>query len=261
MTAAALALALAVLTGPACSRRRVRLLDGLPPRRRGFAVTPVALFVCALGAWLLPWAVTLGLGLLAGTLLTRRRLGLRRRARRAEAAAIQSALDVLVAELRIGAHPVAAIGNAAMESHGRVSRALHSVAARAGLGADVAAGLSAEAQRSTLPGHWERLAVCWHLAHTHGLAVATLMQAAQRDIAERERLRERLAAGLAGARATAAILAGLPMLGVLLGHSIGADPLGFLFSDGPGGWLFVVGVGFVCCGLLWSDRIASRASI
>ena len=100
--------------------------------------------------------------------------------------------------------------------------------------------------------------MCWQLAQTHGLAIATLMQAAQRDIVERERFHGRVEAGMAGARATATILAGLPVLGVLLGHAIGADPLSFLLSGGPGGWLLVVGSALICCGLQWSDRITSR---
>jgi tight adherence protein B len=64
---------------------------------------------------------------------------------------------------------------------------------------------------------------------------------------------------MAGARTTAAVLAGLPVLGVCLGQMIGADPLHFLFSGGAGGWLLVVGVMLACCGLLWSDRITGRA--
>ena len=112
---------------------------------------------------------------------------------------MQDALDVLVGELRVGVHPVTAIGVAAKESQGRIARSLSSVAARALLGADVAAGLHAEAHRSTSPGHWERLAVCSATRQTHGLAIATLMQAAQRDIVERERFHGRVEAGMAGA--------------------------------------------------------------
>jgi len=213
---------------------------------------------CAALSVLMPWTAVLALGLLLATLLARRRVGLRRRSRIEEASAIQDALDVLVGELRVGAHPVTAIGVAAKESHGRIARSLSSVAARALLGADVAAGLHAEGRRSTSPGHWERLAVCWQLAQTHGLAIATLMQAAQRDIVERERFHGRVEAGMAGARVTAAILAGLPVLGVLLGQAIGAEPLSLLLSGGAGGWLLVVGSALICCGLLWSDRITSR---
>lgn len=258
MIGAALALALAVLVTPADSRRRTRALRGSRPRRLRIPAPACGVFLCAALSVLLGPAAGVASGLLGATLLARRRIARRRRVRVATAASLQGALDVLVGELRVGAHPVAAISTAAHESDDRVARSLGAVAARALLGADVAAGLRAEGARSPLPGHWERLAVCWHLAQVHGLAIAALMQAAQRDIAERERFGSRVDAGMAGARATATILAGLPVLGVLLGLAIGADPVRFLLSGGAGGWLLVVGTALVCCGLLWSDRITSQ---
>lgn len=257
MTVAALALALAVLISPASSRGRARAVMMLTQRRR-LPLVPCAVAACVASSLLLPWTAAAALGLLLATLVARRRGGRRLRVRADEASALEGALDVLVGELRVGAHPVAAIGVAARESDGPTARSLGVVAARALLGADVAAGLRAEAAGSTTPGHWERLAVCWQLAQTHGLAIATLMQAAQRDIVERERFHGRVEAGMAGARATAAILAGLPLLGVLLGQLIGAEPLDFLLTDGAGGWLLVIGIGLICCGLLWSDRITAR---
>jgi len=259
VTAAAILLALALLVVPA-PRRRVVVAAASPRRRVAppaavwVAVTLVVLFL------VLPPPAVLAAGVLAGVLLVRRRRRARLRAGVGEASALQASLDVLVAELRVGAHPVAAIGVAARESDGRVARSLASVAARALLGADVAAGLRAEARRFGVPGHWERLAVCWQLAQTHGLAIATLMQAAQRDLTERERFRSRVDAGMAGARATASVLAGLPALGVLLGCAIGADPLAFLFSDGLGGILLCLGIALIGAGLLWSDHIIARVS-
>ena len=177
------------------------------------------------------------------------------RRRRAESAALQAALDVLVGELRVGAHPVTAFEVATTEADSSIVASLRAVAARARLGADVAAGLRSVARRSPVPTHWERLAVYWQLAQTHGLAIATLMQTAQRDIVERERFSARVTAGMAGARTTAAVLAVLPALGVGFGQLIGAEPVGFLLSGGAGGWLLVVGVALACVGLLWSDRI------
>jgi tight adherence protein B len=126
------------------------------------------------------------------------------------------------------------------------------------LGADVGRGLRAVAAESALPVHWDRLAVCWHLAQSHGLSIATLMHAAHRDVVERSRFESRVAAGMAGARATAGVLAGLPLLGVGLGQMIGADPVRFLLSGGVGGWLLVVGSTLACSGLLWSDAITNR---
>lgn len=90
------------------------------------------------------------------------------------------------------------------------------------------------ADHSAVPVYWERMAVCWQLAADHGLAISVLMRAAQRDIVDRQRFADRVEAGSAGARATAAILAGMPMIGVLLGQLVGAHPLRFLFGAGPG---------------------------
>jgi tight adherence protein B len=255
---AALALALALLVNPVDASRRLRAPALRPVRRRrvhAFAV-PVALAVIVL------WAVaSTGAALavvVAGATVavrTRDRRALRRRDRESES--LQAALEVLVGELRVGAHPVAAFEAAAGETGGPVADCLRAVAARARLGADVAVGLHDTAVRSALSSQWDRIAVCWQLAQTHGLSIAALMQTAQRDIAERQRFSSRVSAGMAGARATAAVLAGLPVLGIGLGQLIGADPVRFLLAGGAGGWLLLIGVTLSCAGLLWSDRITA----
>jgi len=160
----------------------------------------------------------------------------------------------------VGAHPQRAFSIAAAEVAGPVAASFRAVAARARLGADVPAGLRSEARASALSAQWDRLAVSWQLASEHGLAMTTLMRAAQRDIVERQRFSDRVESGMAGARATAVILATLPVLGVLLGQLIGAEPLSFLLSGRSGGWLLVTGVTLVCGGLLWSDRITDRVT-
>ena len=100
--------------------------------------------------------------------------------------------------------------------------------------------------------------MCWQLAQDHGLSIATLMHTAQRDIVARERFSAKVEAGMTGARTTAVVLAGLPLLGIGLGELIGAQPVSFLVSTGAGGWLLVIGVTLACVGLLWSDRITGR---
>lgn len=258
MSAAALALALAVLLDPVDVGRRLR-----PPIARTAGggtkrALVVLIAVSAVALWSVATAgVVLAAGVAGGTaaLRWRHRRAVRQRDR--EADALQSALEVLVGELRVGAHPVTAFEAAAAETDEPVAGALHAVAARARLGADVAAGLRDTAPTSPLAPHWDRIAVCWQLAQTHGLSIATLMQTAQRDIAERQRYSSRVHAGMAGARATAAVLAGLPVLGIGLGQLIGADPVRFLCGTGAGEWLLLVGVTLSCAGLLWSDRITA----
>jgi tight adherence protein B len=177
-----------------------------------------------------------------------------------ESRELETAIDVLVGELRVGAHPAQAFAVAAEETAGPVSGSCRAVAARARLGADVTAGLRNVANTSALPTQWNRLAVCWQLAADHGLAMSTLMRAAQLDIAERQRFSGQVRSAMAGARVTAAVLAGLPLLSVLMGQLIGARPIAFLLGGHAGGWLLVGGLGLVCGGLLWSDRITDRAT-
>ncbi|ETZ45219.1 putative transmembrane protein [Mycobacterium avium MAV_120709_2344] len=188
--------------------------------------------------------------------LRHRRRGRIRRAA-GEGRALETALDVLVGELRPArircarstsppARPPAGRGGAALGgSPGPAGRRR-----RGRPGRRVARLGAAE--------HWQRLALCWRLAGDHGSGIATLMRAAQRDIAERQRFSARVSSSLAGARATAAILAALPVLGVLLGQLIGARPLDFLLGGQVGGWLLLVGATLACAGLLWADRIVDR---
>jgi tight adherence protein B len=72
-------------------------------------------------AWLVPVPVTLAAGAVAGTVALRRHENAAATKRRQESASLQAALDVLVGELRIGAHPVDAFGTAAGESRGPVA--------------------------------------------------------------------------------------------------------------------------------------------
>jgi tight adherence protein B len=257
VTGAALALALALLVSPAPSRHRIlaRRHQGAPHPRT--AVVPSIAALALAIAVVAPAGVAVATVAIGATALVRRRGAMRERRRTDEAVALQGALDVLVGELRVGAHPVAACGVAADEARGTVAESLRTVAARARMGADVATAMRDVARRSALPVHWESLAVCWELAESHGLAIASLMKTAQRDIVERERFAGRVAAGMAGARTTGAVLAGLPVIGIALGQLIGADPLEFLLRGGAGDWLLTIGVALACTGLLWSDRITA----
>lgn len=256
MTGAALALAAALLVWPAAPRRLTALRRG-QPRRSRLRALPVVVAAGVAVAWMVPVSVALCVGAVAGTVAVRRRRSAARARRDRESVALQAALTVLVGELRIGAHPVNAFSTAAGEVPGTVGASMRAVAARARLGADVAAGLDDVAVTSAPPLHWERLAACWRLAQAHGLSIATLMRAAQQDIVERERFSARVNAAMAGPRTTAAVLAGLPVAGIALGQLIGADPIGFLVAPGLGGWLLVIGVLLACAGLLWSDQITT----
>lgn len=258
---AALLCAAALLVAPPAGRR----LTGC--RRRYFRVGRRSGFVPAVGlavvaAVTLSPAVAVAVTLVTTTLVARRRRRLRHRDSRSEGRALAAALEVLVGELRVGSHPVKGFAIAAAEAAGAsssacaVGAALGAVAARARLGADVAVGLRDSARQSSVPQFWSRVSVYWQLAAEHGLPMAALMQTAHKDIADRQRFADHVEAALSGPRATAIVLAVLPILGVLLGHLVGARPLSFLL--GGGAVALAGGSALLCAGVIWSDRIIDR---
>ncbi|ADG80479.1 Type II secretion system F domain protein OS=Tsukamurella paurometabola (strain ATCC 8368 / DSM/ CCUG 35730 / CIP 100753 / JCM 10117 / KCTC 9821 / NBRC 16120 / NCIMB 702349 / NCTC 13040) OX=521096 GN=Tpau_3907 PE=4 SV=1 [Tsukamurella paurometabola] len=200
---------------------------------------------------------------LAGALLmgTGRELWSRSSARRARTdrlSAILAGVDAMVAELSVGAHPAAACATAGRDAEDSHVRSVFAeMAGRAELGGDVAAGLRLHASESTA---WERLAAAWETGTRHGIGMGELLASVREDLRARERYERRAHSALAGARATAQVLAALPVLGVAMGQLIGADPLGTLLSTGAGGVLLVVGVCLTCAGLLWSRSIADGAA-
>ena len=258
---AALLLSIALVVVPGSPRRRIAPAASIGRRVRMPGANGIGWIVtcaCVAAVLVLPLTTVLAVAMMGTTAGRRHRRSRRIRRAAGEGRTLETALDVLVGELRAGSHPVRAFRVAADETDGTVAVSLRAVAARATLGGDVITGLRSAARSSVLPAHWNRLAACWQLAGDHGLAIATLMRAAQRDIAERQRFSARVAAGRAGARATAVILAGLPVLGLLLGQLIGARPLSFLLSGHAGGALLVIGSMLACAGLVWSDRITDR---
>ena len=89
-----------------------------------------------------------------------------------------------------------------------------------------------------------------------GLAAALLSLADSARAAER--VRRELHAGLAEPRATAVVLAGLPLLGLVMGTALGADPLAWLLGTVAGRAVLALGVLLEVVGAWWAWRIAVR---
>ena len=67
-------------------------------------------------------------------------------------------------------------------------------------------------------------------------------------------------AALAGPRATAQVLAWLPVLGLLLGGLLGADPVGVVLSGGLGTVAAVLGGALLLLGRWWTGALLRRAA-
>ena len=161
------------------------------------------------------------------------------------AAHTATALRTMVAELRSGARPVTA-AEAAAEVVSQVAGDLRALA--------TAARLDTELHAPALP----QLAAAWTLAKRHGLSMADVLEAARRDAEAAWTFARRTRAKMAGPRASAAVLTGLPALCVLLGQAMGAAPLGVLTNSTPGGLLLVIGSALLWAGTAWCRALTGR---
>lgn len=235
-------------------RRLARALGGRGPGRR------VLVGLLVIGPLVLAVAATVVGGqaavlLLAATVVAGAVSGMRRRSRRrAEAAArrgrVIEACGVLASDLRAGRVPLDALDGAAT-----VCPELAAAVSAARLGGDVPDVLD---EVAALPGAsgLRALGAAWRVAEQSGAAFAGVAERVADALRGDELVRRQVSAGLAGARATARLLAGLPVLGLGLGYAVGADPLRFLGGT-PIGWLcLILGILLAATGLAWVERLA-----
>lgn len=237
--------------------------------------------------------------ILAATVVDLRRRAFARRGELAALAAWDRALDEASSALRAGSAPGTALRRAAdaVGSAGPdVASVLTSAAAHADLGGDVATafrprrghtpveGGAADTSDIAADGYpggdgrddrddrghsgqpsavWRiagELSGAWRLATRHGVVLAEVVDGLRADVASRRERALRVDSTLAGPRATAMILTGLPAFGMLLGSGFGADPLAVLLDGTLGGALSLAGAVLLAAGLMWTDRIAGGAA-
>lgn len=194
-------------------------------------------------------------GLIAAALLaiTVERLLKRARQNRDQRQAIEAlsnGLGGVIDELRAGAHPAAAAEGAAQDTPSPANEVLKAAAATARRGGDVERALREFRQPQT-----DQLARAWRVSAKHGIALADVLDATKRDLDQRAAFARQVHARMAGPRASALVLAGLPVFGVLLGQLSGARPLHVLLDTTAGQVLLVLGAVFLAAGLWWTRRI------
>lgn len=241
--------------GPPAWRSAVEELPRIRGRLRAewWAVV-VGLVLAVLGASVLP--------LIAGAagvpLLRRVRVaGQERRARERRGDAVIALCAALAGEVRAGRQPGEALLRAARDSGG-LGDAQTAVLAAARFGGEVPGALAAAARQPGAEG-LRGLAACWRVAVDQGAGLAAGLDRLEAALRAERDQRADLRAQLAGARSTALMLAGLPVLGLLLGAVMGADPLRVLLHTGAGlGCLFAGGV-LEGVGVWWALRIVRGA--
>jgi tight adherence protein B len=194
-----------------------------------------------------PAAALLGMAALLGR-------DVRRRRKQAEHTRdLLSSVQVLVAEFESGAGPPAAL-EAAAAAGPRVRAGFAAAGETAGRGGSAADRFRADSDPGLrVVGH------AWVLSEDTGAPLAGVLDRVAVDLAAAEEQRRTVSIALAGPRSSAAVLSGLPLLGIALGAAMGARPLPFLLGSPPGRLLCCVGVLLDVAGVLWMRRILIRA--
>lgn len=162
------------------------------------------------------------------------------RARREENAATCAFIEALQGQLRAGVAPAEALGTASSAHPCKAAERLQEVA------------VGAQPQ--------DRIGVLWAAATSHGIALSSLLEAEYVALKAGERQEAKAQAELAGAKATATMLALLPLAGVGLGGALGARPLAFLGGGGLGGVVLVCGTALLAAGTVWTHVLIHKAA-
>ncbi|MET7321297.1 type II secretion system F family protein [Streptomyces sp. NPDC005549] len=241
--------------GPPPARRMTDGLRRVRGRLRPEWWSPAAGLVLALlGHSLLPVVA----GAAGVPVLRRARLaGRERRARERRQDAVIALCGSLAGEVRAGRQPGEALLCAAHDSGG-LGDAQAAVLAAARFGGDVPGSLAAAAGQPGAEG-LRGLAACWRVAVDQGAGLAAGLDRLEGALRAERDQRSDLRAQLAGARATAVMLAGLPVLGLLLGVALGSDPLHVLLHTGAGLGCLLAGGVLESLGVWWVARIVRGA--
>lgn len=214
------ALAVGLLVGPSATRSRGVRATGGRPRRSG---------------WPAP--------------------GERRRREQADRAAVLELCELLSADLAAG-RPV---GAALADAGTRWAPAAPVVEAMR-LGADVPEALRRVAADRPGAADLRWVAGAWEVAQHSGPGLAAALDRTAAGLRARRRTRRLVDSELASARATARLVACLPLAVLLMGSGAGSDPWGFLLGT-PVGWgCLLLGVGLLALGLFWIERLADTAA-
>lgn len=234
------------------------------PRRRGWRsgrILPgpaVAVAVVAMSGAAAGVRFGVGVGVAAAVLpaLAWRLLRSRafRRKRAADEKALNAALGLICAELAAGSRTDHAL-LAAADIAGRFDAAFRAAARAVEEAGDPAAALVSVAAGSEL----RPVAAALEVAVRTGAPIAAVLERARSDVADRMTIARDLAAAVSGARASAALLAVLPGLGVAMGAGLGAAPLRVLFRTSVGHGVLATGTVLTAVGVLWMERLISGA--
>jgi tight adherence protein B len=231
-------------------------ISGRPPVLRSrpavwmtTAMSAVIVVVVARGGVV---SVVVGLGVVTMVFAVRFLMvqALMKRVRLQRQRAVIEFCDALCVELQAGLPVVRALAHAS-----EAWPEWRPIASAAALGADIAAVLRSAADDPGAAG-LRAIAAAWEVAGEAGAGLAGVLANISRGLRNDEEARAELSAALGPTRATAKLLAVLPLFGLAMGTTMGAEPVGFILDTAAGRVCLVGGVLLVVAGLAWVERLA-----
>jgi tight adherence protein B len=178
-----------------------------------------------------------------------------RRAQRERQRRVVMLCDALSAELSAGLPMTTAIRRCCQPETD-----LAPVVVAAELGGDIAEAMRGCARRPGGEG-LRAVAAAWEVAGSSGTALAGVLDRVARALRDDDDARAEVLAALGPPRATARMLALLPVFGLALGVSIDAHPVGFLVETSWGLGCLFGGAGLALAGMWWVERLAQSAEV
>ncbi|MDP4014184.1 MAG: type II secretion system F family protein [Candidatus Nanopelagicales bacterium] len=179
------------------------------------------------------------------------RLASRRRSRELQDEALRWAM-ALAAELRAGTEAATALA-----SVDRVQPLAHRAARAATTGGDIPAGLRTDALRAGVP-LLNTVAACWQVGQSSGAGLADAVENLSDGYRRTLAIERSIDAELAAPRATARLMAILPLIGVGLATMLGANPVAWLMTTPLGLLTLAAGLSLNLLGAGWTRHLARQ---
>jgi tight adherence protein B len=228
--------------------RQNRSAPRSPLASAGLVVAGLVVLAMLFGTRIAIWGGCVAV--LAGTVVWLWRLSKLRKTTIDNRTEVARVCAVLAGRLEAGELPAAALDSVARDSPMMLPAATASHVG-AGVGAQLRTigdqpGCSALGQ----------LADGWQLAERTGMALARIMRQLADSITQEAELSEAREAELSSARATGRLLTGLPVVGLLMGVFVGANPLAFITGTLFGQLCLLGACCLACAGLIWTEKMA-----
>ena len=98
----------------------------------------------------------------------------------------------------------------------------------------------------------------WQVCENNGAALSPALNQFAQQLRTEKELRQELSSSMSGAKLSAWVLAGLPLLGIVLAGFLGVNSLKWLSNSSIGNFNIIAAIVLETTGIIWVTKITSR---